>query len=85
MATAQRMLNKTNLVFQTPSGYIQQSPLFWIVITSMELINKLCREFGLTPSARSRLSVAKKETEEDLLDDAIYSRGSSLLLLPKRN
>jgi P27 family predicted phage terminase small subunit len=84
MANAQRMLNKTSIVFTTPSGYIQQSPLFSVITTSMELINKLCREFGLTPSARSRLSVGNAEKEPDLLDDAIFGRGSQLLVLPKR-
>jgi P27 family predicted phage terminase small subunit len=85
MAQAQKMLNKTSLIFQTPSGYVQQSPLFSIITTSMELINKLCREFGLTPSSRSRLSVAKAEKETDLLDDALFARGSQLLVLPKRH
>jgi P27 family predicted phage terminase small subunit len=64
---------------------VQQSPLFSIITTSMELINKLCREFGLTPSSRSRLSVAKAEKETDLLDDALFARGSQLLVLPKRH
>ena len=84
MANAQRQLNRSQIIYATPSGYIQQSPLFSVITTSMELINKLCREFGLTPSSRSRLSVAKAEKETDLLDDALFSRGSQLLVLPKR-
>jgi len=85
MAQAQKLLNQSNILFQTPSGYLQQSPLFSIITTSMELINKLCREFGLTPSARSRLSVGSAQKETDLLDDALYGRGTQLLVLPKRN
>ena len=85
MAAAQKLLNRSQIIFQTPSGYVQQSPLFSVITTSMELINKLCREFGLTPSSRSRLNVGRVEKETDLLDDALFARGSQLLVLPKRN
>jgi phage terminase small subunit len=41
----------------------------------MELILKLGREFGLSPSARARLSVPQeKDKDNDMLDDAVFSR-----------
>ena len=61
MATAQEQLNKTGLLFKTPSGYVQQSPLISIVNQSAELVTKLCREFGLTPSARSRITAQPEQ------------------------
>ena len=85
MADAQKLLNKTSILFRTESGYMQQNPLFGIIRTSMELITKLSREFGLSPSSRGRLSVADdKPAHTDLLDDALFSRGiTRLRVLPK--
>lgn len=64
MAIAQKQLNKTGILFKTPNGYVQQSPLISIVNQSVDLITKLCREFGLTPSARSRVTTIG-ESESD--------------------
>ena len=52
---AQLKLQKTGLLFKTKSGYIQQSPLVGIVAGCVEQVNKLCREFGLTPASRTRI------------------------------
>ena len=54
---AQVSLSKTGLLVKTPSGYVQQSPLVSIVRSQMEMINRLCGEFGLTPSSRSRIQI----------------------------
>ncbi len=61
MVKAQVQLNKTGILFKTPSGYIQQSPLISIVNNCTEKIVTLCREFGLTPSARTRVQAAATE------------------------
>jgi len=55
---AQVKLQKTGLLFKTKSGYVQQSPLVGIVSACVDQLNKLCREFGLTPASRTRLQVA---------------------------
>jgi P27 family predicted phage terminase small subunit len=63
MIKAQQQLSSTGLLLKTPSGYVQQSPLVSIVRAQMEVINRLCTEFGLTPSARTRL-VTPEATEK---------------------
>jgi P27 family predicted phage terminase small subunit len=62
---AQKHLNKGGILFKTPSGYIQQNPLLGIIRAQTNIVNGLLREFGLTPSSRTRLSTEKKEEEED--------------------
>ncbi len=57
MVKAQEQLQKAGLLYKSQSGYIQQSPLLSIVNSCVETITKLCREFGLTPSSRSRLTM----------------------------
>ena len=75
MQDAQEQLNRSALIFKTDSGYIQQNPLFIIIRTQSELVLKLCREFGLSPSSRARLTVPQeKDADNDLLDDAVFSR-----------
>jgi phage terminase small subunit len=41
------------------------------------------REFGLTPSARTRIAVSSKDAGNDALDDAIFNGRAQLLVLPK--
>lgn len=68
---AQAKLQKTGLLLKTKSGYIQQSPLVAIVSSAVDQVNKLCREFGLTPAARTRIQVAQENSEgSDPLEDA---------------
>lgn len=64
MVKAQEQLNKSGILFKTPSGYVQQSPLIGIVNTCTEKIVALCREFGLTPSARARVQTNQQEAAE---------------------
>jgi P27 family predicted phage terminase small subunit len=65
---AQKRLNKGGILFKTPNGYIQQNPLLGIIRNQMHIVNALLREFGLTPSSRTRL-VAHEEDDgmHDLL------------------
>ena len=58
---AQEQLTKSGLLFKTPSGYIQQSPLVSIVSNCTAQVTALCREFGLTPSARTRVQAQGEE------------------------
>ena len=53
---------------KTPNGYIQQNPLLGIIRNQMHIVNALLREFGLTPSSRTRL-VAQEE--DDGMDDIL--------------
>jgi len=65
MIQAQIELNKIGLLYKTNSGYIQQSPLLSIVQASMDTCTKLLREFGLTPSSRSRVITEKQSDVEE--------------------
>ena len=63
MIDAQTKLSKAGILYKTKSGYIQQSPLLGIVNSQMTLINSLVREFGLTPSSRTRVSSISEPRE----------------------
>lgn len=58
---AQVKLQKTGLLMKTKSGYIQQSPLVGIISAAVDQVNKLCREFGLTPASRTRIQIGMEE------------------------
>jgi P27 family predicted phage terminase small subunit len=64
LVKAQKKLNESGLLLKTPSGYVQQSPLLGIVNNCTEKVVKLSREFGLTPSSRSRLEVPPEPKPE---------------------
>ena len=59
------------MVIQTKSGYLALNQLYANVQGCMEQELKLCRELGLTPSARSRMNTEKPKGEtigDDTLD-----------------
>ena len=64
---AQRHLNKGGILFKTPNGYIQQNPLLGIIRAQMNIVNGLVREFGLTPSSRTRITIEKEDDGHDEL------------------
>ena len=66
MVIAQEKLTEMGVLYKAPSGYVMQSPLLAVVSQSVDTITKLSREFGLTPSSRSRI-----RTED-------YSRGDPM-------
>ena len=69
---AQTKLRKTGLLMKTRGGFIQQSPLVAVVSSTVDQVNKLCREFGLTPAARTRIQVAPGDSpSSDPLEDAL--------------
>lgn len=62
MAAAQLQLTKYGCVIKAPSGFMQTSPYFMVVNHCINQITTLCREFGLTPSGKTRV---RMESETD--------------------
>ena len=54
---AEEKLTETPVLIRAPSGYVQQSPWLSIANKQLELMGRYMAELGLTPSARSRLSI----------------------------
>jgi len=65
LIAAQRQLNKTGILYKSNGGYVQQSPLLGIITAQTTIVNNLLREFGLTPSSRTRIAVAQPPEEDD--------------------
>ncbi|GKU31460.1 phage terminase small subunit P27 family [Clostridium folliculivorans] len=69
---AEEFLSKHGTIFKTPSGYIQQVPQVSIAQTYLKIMKDFCSEFGLTPAARSRISVSTAEgSYEDPMEDIL--------------
>ncbi|MBR1443116.1 MAG: phage terminase small subunit P27 family [Firmicutes bacterium] len=60
---AEEFLSQHGSIIRTPNGYLQQVPQVSIAQTNLKIMLKFCEQFGLTPSARSRI-VANKSIEE---------------------
>lgn len=54
---AEEKLQETPPLVKTPSGYVQPSPWINIANRQLEIMLKFMAEMGLTPSARSRITV----------------------------
>lgn len=53
------MLKETGIAIRTPNGALQLSPAAIMVNRSYDQYKKICVEFGMTPSSRSRIVVSK--------------------------
>jgi P27 family predicted phage terminase small subunit len=62
---AEEFLSKHGTIFKTPSGYIQQVPQVSIAQTYLKIMKDFCSEFGLTPSARSRIRIDSETSTND--------------------
>ena len=76
LVKAQQQLTEKGILYKTPSGHVQQSPLFSMVNQGVDTVTKLSREFGLTPAARSRI-IAPAET------DSTHDELAALLRAPR--
>src|SRR5258708_26797013 len=65
---AVRILAKEGRTFTTDKGYVGQHPAVAIFHNSARGIKAFAAEFGLTPSARSRLSVPEQKDDAGLRD-----------------
>lgn len=67
---AEEVLTREGTTFTTPNGYRQQRPEVSIAQKSLQLVAKFATEFGLTPSARTRLGVhyVGEKDEDDPFD-----------------
>ena len=64
-ARAERELNEIDsLVDTTPNGMQQQHALVGIANKAMETMHKFLVEFGMSPSARTRVNASPKEDEK---------------------
>lgn len=73
---AEKQLRKFGAVIKSPTGFPLLNPYVTLVKTYMSQMHRLLVEFGMTPSSRSRLRVAKP-TETDPLDEYL-KRGSAI-------
>ena len=62
---AEKILNQRGLTFVTPNGYIQQRPEVTISRKALHTAKVLAAEFGLTPSARSRIEIPRAEPADE--------------------
>lgn len=74
-AEAERELKKPGIqwIIETDKGNLVQNPLIGIANKSMILMLKFATEFGMTPSARSRVK-AEQNGEEDDLASELFKR-----------
>ena len=65
---AEEFITRHGDMVRTPNGYLQQVPQVSIAQTNLKIMLKFCEQFGLTPSARSRMigeeNGAETETDE---------------------
>ncbi len=58
-------LSEKGLLVKAPSGYPILNPYLSIINSALDQMRKFLTEFGMTPSSRTRINVAKKNEDED--------------------
>ena len=65
---AEGQVAKLGTLVKTSNNNVIQNPALAIANRAMEQMVKLATEFGMTPSSRSRIQVAEKDTGPSLAD-----------------
>jgi P27 family predicted phage terminase small subunit len=64
-AEAAAKLSEKGLLVKAPSGYPILNPYLSIINSALDQMRKFLTEFGMTPSSRTRINVAKKNEDKD--------------------
>lgn len=73
---AEECITQHGTIVKTPSGYWQQVPQVSIAQTYLKIMNRFCEQFGLTPSARSRItSETGEDKENDVMELLLFKGG----------
>lgn len=65
LAEAEEGLAAHGMLVKSPNGYPMQSPYLSIINTTSKQLVALCAEFGMTPSARSRIRVDNSKPNDE--------------------
>jgi len=76
---AEEFISRHGTIVKTPSGYWQQVPQVSIAQTYLKIMNKCCEQFGLTPSARSRIVTDKPNESEDPMELLLLQGGGKVV------
>ena len=70
---AEEFITQHGTIVKTPSGYWPQVS---IAQTYLKIMNRFCEQFGLTPSARSRIVAdVGEDKENDAMELLLYKGG----------
>lgn len=76
---AEEFISKHGTIVKTPSGYWQQVPQVSIAQTYLKIMNRFCEQFGLTPSARSRIVADKSVDTDDPMEFMLFRGGGKVV------
>ncbi len=86
---AEERMRESQMLYKTPSGHVQQSPLLAIINKQLELMGRYRIELGITPAARSRVAVGLTNANDithfeiaELSDDELNARIQTQLVKP---
>lgn len=68
MVTAQKHINTHGVMYESASGLLKQNPAVQVLYASMLAVRAFASLLGLSPAARSRLSIPNPDPEEDEMD-----------------
>lgn len=61
----QMVLAKQGMTFETATGYVTQRPEVSIGNKALDQVRAFCAQFGLTPSARARMTLPEQDHAEE--------------------
>ena len=76
LVKAEKMVEKTCEVLKSPSGYPIMNPWLSVANKALKQVEAFVREFGLSPSSRTRVEIEKPE-EPNELDNLLFRRTSN--------
>ncbi|NTW70665.1 MAG: phage terminase small subunit P27 family [Eubacteriaceae bacterium] len=72
---SEEFISKHAMIVKSPSGHLVQVPHISIAQTYLKSMIRLCEQFGLTPSARSRIIAEKGDMSDDPMEFILLKGG----------
>jgi P27 family predicted phage terminase small subunit len=72
---AEQFISKHGPIVKTPSGYWQQVPHVAMAQSYLKIMSRFCEQFGLTPSARSRMVSEREHLPDDPMELILIQGG----------
>jgi P27 family predicted phage terminase small subunit len=70
----EKAVQEFGITFVTDKGYVCQRPEVSLAQKQAALVKSLAQEFGMSPSARTRVTVAPKATSKDPTEELLFGK-----------
>ena len=75
---AEKVIAEKGVLYKSPKGNIQTSPMLWVANKALEQMYKYLTEFGMTPASRTRMQLKESEPKKEPMSGILEKRKNAI-------